>query len=654
MHAQYLETIRYAEGLQEATLADCLEVLAWLDDRLSSLTPEGVVDWVSHHVDMTHETPDTPRLELAPYQVAPIEAQVRGGVELVVIVGPEQFGKSICWKVGMLYKMVYERGPKLIVYEQAEKAAEINRRSFHPLVVGVESLRRQVEASEWAARKKSYELEGGVVVDFTGAGADITSQSYRDVVADEYDTWPLTFSKRESQMANLRKRRRRWAARREGCLVVVGSPKGDEQDSTIWRLWERETTAREWHLRCLECGELGCPSTMVDGPVDAHQGRRLGGLVWRRDDAGQVVADSVRLRCQSCGHDHEYGEHEDMNDAGEYVARTPERSGLEGYLFGGLANGAMLSWAQIARERVRAAASNDYETQRTYHNSVRGVAMPRSRALQAEARRIILSHCTATPPHEQILAVVAAADTQENPWGWYWVVRGLDASWNSYLLAAGFAATRAELEAVFGREYRGRRVRFAIVDQGGTNAEDVKGMARSRGNVWQYKGASAPQAIWKKSEQRDQHKLILGDAERLQVMLLRLIYDQMDRGNHYWALPPEPQLVTNEDPLFDYVAHVASVRDLGKGVDHELRQKWDCAAGERRDWFDCEKMLLVLLGMPLFRRQLEREMAADRGAAPAVSADAVVEPSHGAEDAARPQPRAWMGRSRRRSFANRW
>ncbi len=45
---------------------------------------------------------------------------------------------------------------------------------------------------------------------------------------------------------------------------------------------------------------------------------------------------------------------------------------------------------------------------------------------------------------------------------------------------------------------------------------------------------------------------------------------------------------------------IISVCDLQKGEHSAIWQNWDCKCHERRDYFDCEK-ILVLLGMKRFR-----------------------------------------------------
>jgi len=601
--------IRYRFGIDEAVDDDVRRVFTRADDRLKSYVPANIVDWVQENY--TPDWSDEP-IQLEPYQIEPMQAQVTPGVEEVIIVGPERFGKSTIPRCGMLYKMVFHRGPKLIIYEEKNKAASINMREFHPAVLSVPELRRQIEG-KWKARAKSYDLKS-CTVDFTGAGADITSTSARDVWADEYDTWPLVDEKRRAQMQNVRKRMRLWRNRGEGSLVICSSAKGTEDDSSIWLEYAPmrdgdnlipQSSMGLWHLRCQGCGEL-IDSTQIDGVYDKQKSEFRGGLHWEKN--GQIIIEeSIRLVCRHCKHEHKQHESAKMNAEGEYVHAYPELVGRRpGYLFGSLSSLRALSWLQIAEARRSAAHDKSFETQRTFHNSFRGVAMPLGDALRQADKQALMQHCRPVAiTADEIMAVIAAADTQESPWGWFWIVRAIDKDWNTHLLAVGFAPSKAQIEEVLcNARYHGRPVDYAIIDQGGTNADDVKALAEAHSNIYQYKGSSNPRSLWHWSKSSDQCKLLMCDASRLQVMLLRSLYDQAEtKENHYMFLPPATDVPSDDDPVYDYLTHVVAVRDLANGVHSHLRQNWTCGGRERRDFFDAEKMIQVL---PLvFQREIQ-------------------------------------------------
>lgn len=608
-----LQQIRYTDGINDAVDDDVAGLLQLAIDRVNALVPAKILPWVESNIyPPGAELPVT----LDGYQIEPLQAQVDAAVDEVIITGPEQFGKSLTYQAAMIYKLEFTHGPKMIAYEEKTKAYKINTRQFIPMVKKVESLARQLDAAGTKAIRETIEF-AGCFMDFYGAGADFTSNNYRDAAGDEYDTWPLTFEKKRAQLDNMRKRLRTWRQRGEACLVVCSSPKGTTSSSPTWLEFagtidadgfrRGQSSMGVWHLRCLGCGGLTIDSTQIDAVRCTETNRLRGGLRWAKDKHGLVVPDSLRVMCPVCDYEAVQAQMQEMNDAGGYVHMFPEIITRRGFNFGGLSCPRALSLAEIADMRMLVRGSNDFELERTYHNSFRGVAMPETNAVDDERERIILSHCWTSPDQgthqgrpyieaDDVVALIGAADTQESPWGWYWVVRAMDKDRSTYPVACGFAHSEDELErALCSATYFGRQLNYAIIDQGGTNAEAVKRLAEKWEHVWQYKG-DARSDLWRHSRSKEQYKLINCNADQLQVMLLREIYDQHDRSSSYWYLWPQDELPRTDDKAFDYITNMLNVRNTGQGRDSQLRQNWDVKnkGRERRDYFDCEKMMLVL------------------------------------------------------------
>lgn len=618
MAVDIFNTIRYHNGIESAYCDDAEKWAKFCADRVGALVPVQIVPWVEEHIFPPGA--DMP-VKLDGYQVEPLKAQVDNDVAEVVITGPEQFGKSLTYQAAMIYKLEFTHGPKMIAYEEKTKAYKINTRQFIPMVKKVESLGRQLEAAGTKAVRETVEFSG-CFMDFYGAGADFTSNNYRDAAGDEYDTWPLTFEKKRAQLDNMRKRLRTWRnGRKEGTLVICSSPKGTTSSSPTWLEFagtvdgdgfrRGQSSMGVWHLRCLGCGAAVINSTQIDAVRDPNTNELRGGLCWARDDHGLVVPDSLRVVCPVCGYEAVQEQMQEMNDAGEYVHQYPDIVKRRGFNFGGLSCPRALSLAEIADMRMLVRGSNDFELERTYHNSFRGVAMPETNAAADEREKVILSHCAEQQiAGDDVVALIAGADTQESPWGWYWVVRAMDKNRSTYPVACGFAHTETELEqAICSGKYFGKSINYAIIDQGGTNSEAVKRLAAKWEHVWQYKGDSRSD-LWRHSRSKEQYKLINCNADQLQVMLLREIYDQHDRSSSYWYLWPKADVPRADDKSFDYVTNMLNVRNTGQGRDSQLRQNWDVKnkSRERRDYFDCEKMMLVL---PLvFAAQFDQMLAA--------------------------------------------
>ncbi len=591
---RFIESVQYSGGIRAMAAADLVILAQYLDTRLQELSPEPILGWCEGHIILKRTRK---LIEFRPYQRFPIEQQVNPHVEEIYITGPEQFGKSITWQCPAVYKMRFAHGPKLIVYESDDKAESINRRRFEPMVRSIPELRAEIDG-KYKKTRGTYELANGYV-DFVGAGKDVTSQEYRDVFGDEVDTWSVPFAKKLAQVENLQKRSRSYRESGEGGqLVLCSSCKGTEDDSAMWQ-YLKDSSLHVFHLACQYCG-AGIDTTQIDWKRD-DKNKKRGGLRWKIE-RGVIVPESIRLYCPVCDHAHKESQALKMEQEGQYIARNPGQKKRIGCIFGGLSSSQCLRWSSIAEKRQEVAETNEHEIVRTYHNSFRGVPMPLRDEKDKEAEADIRTHCADKTPKD-IVCVLGSADTQESPWGWYWIIRGIDQSHCTHLISCGFAHTKAELETAFNASYHGRKVDYAIIDQGGTNADDVKDLARRYRHIWQYKGNARQNAIWKMSQSKDQVKLILCDAERLQVRLLRSIYDQAGeehkKKDHYWFLPPlddfsKPPFTNEDDIAFDYLDNMINVRDLGEGKNSHLRQNWTCKSSERRDFFDCEKMIQVL------------------------------------------------------------
>jgi len=595
-----LERIEFADAILDSAVQDTGFLANQLDTKLEALFPEEVVSWCDAHV----KSPRTGQLyDSRPYQIFPMRVQMNPVVEELDISGPEQFGKSSCWQKPAVHKIRFFPGPKFIMYEEERKAQKINNRRFLPMIKSVPELKKMLDDNPRMAKMGSYEFPNGYL-DFDGAGTDKTSQEYCFVYGDETDTWHLPFSRKLAQIKNLEKRMRTYRENGEfSQLVLCSSAKGTEDDSAIHQRLKM-SSMHVFHLCCLYCGGA-IDTTQIDWKRDDNN-RKRGGLRWKVEN-GVAIPDSIRLHCPECDKKHRESDAkkmaelavEELGDAG-YIAKHPERETHIGCIFGGLSSPDCLRWSTIAKERIELTESNDFEITRTFHNSIRGVAVPTGDERDQEAEADIKSHCADEPiTEEDVMCVLGSADTQESPWGWYWIIRAIDKKHNTHLLDCGFAYEKAQLETAFNAKYMGRKVDWAIVDQGGTNADDVKDLAKRYRNIWQYKGNTRQAELWKKSKTQGQIKLLLADAERFQMRLLRLIYDQHDRDNHYWFLPVPDEFkeapFADDDGDFDYLTNIVNVRDLREGKNSHLRQNWSCRSHERRDYFDCEKMMLVLM-----------------------------------------------------------
>lgn len=528
-----------------------LPPLAWIESRLDlSADPSSAVHGL---------------VRLDPYQREPIASQFDPAIRRVVIMAIEQTGKSACWRFPLVYRLIFQPSPCWVIYESDDKAEDIHQESLEPLLRAQPELRDQIRRD--TSTKRRMMLPNGAVLDFSGAGADITSKPRRDGVADELDTWPLSRAGIAQNLRNFAKRFRTYWARNEGCMVVVSSPKGE--DSPIGDEFT-DTDQGYWHLRCRRCGKLSIPSHAI------HH------LQWETTDSGVPVQGSIRLECPSCGHGHTEADAAGMNADGDYVRARPEITRYRGFQWGALACPRVFRWQDIAEAQMQAGKKADPETQANFDNSWRGLPF-RPRKADKPAADAVRGHC-APPPDPSTLAVLLfAADTQDD--GWYWVVRGFDARQNSYLLGHGTAKLPADIKAAWDAEYLGLRCEVGIIDHGGhgDRPKTVESICRECPGMWAYKGNSHIGTRWKPSSEAP--RLLLANPYQYQADLLYYVHAQRNRENSYWFLPPT---IAEE-----YVEHLAALHPDEKRRNGNRYENWIASNGAADHYFDAEKMLLV-------------------------------------------------------------
>jgi len=542
-----------------------------LDIRLSGLTRQIEVEpvhWIEESINLCRDPSSAAAgmVHLDAYQREPIEAQYDPRVREIVVMAVEQTGKSSIWRWPMAHRMLFRPGPAWVIYESDEKAEDINAESFEPVLRSVPGLESQL--NRLSATRRRYSLRNGAVLDFSGAGADITSKPRRDGVADELDRWPMTLSGIRQNLRNFRKRFRTYWAMGEGCLVIVSSPRGE--DSPVADEWQ-DTSRGTWHLRCAGCAGLTMPSHAV------HL------LQWEASEDGAVVADSLRLECPACGREHSESEASAMTASGGYVHDAPERWDRRGYQWGALAAvPRVFSWRDIARAQLQAGKSADVTTQADFDNSWRGLRF-RPRRVQRESVDLIRQHCAPLPDPAILAQVLFAADTQDD--GWYWVVRGVDQRRCTYLLGYGKAMKDDDLMAAWDASYLGIQPAMGLIDQGGhgERPKQVTALVAKHRGLYSYKGNPRIGQRWMIS--KTDQSLILANPGQFQADLLYYLYSQPRRDSAYLFLPP--------DPSQEYVDHMAALCPDNKLKHGDRYENWHSTAPDH--WFDAERMWLVLM-----------------------------------------------------------
>jgi len=525
------------------------------------MIPPPVIEWAESTIDMDVDPTAaiSGMVTIRPYQVEPIEAQFSDACREVVIMAVEQTGKSFCWRLPVVYRMLYDPGPGWIVYESDDKAEDINAEQLHPLVEAIPELAALLNRR--SAQKRRYSLGNGTILDFSGAGADITSKARKFGVCDELDNWNMPASSRRQNLRNFRKRFRTYWRQGVGCLTIVSSPK--LADSPIHDEHDAGSQGY-WHMRCDGCGALSMPS---------HKTRYL---QWTMAD-DKLIPESLRLTCPQCEHQHDETRAVAMNQAGAYVHRRPEEVERRTFQWGALAAPEVFGWRDIAKAQLTAGRSAEARAQIDFDNSVRGIRFQERRE-NRESMDVINDHCRAAPDSDELAGVLFSADTQDT--GWYWIARGIDTSGETYLLGHGFARIWAELMAAWDDDYLGIRPLAGVIDEGGHRATEMRPLLADVAGLYTYKGNSRIGARYKISN--EDSFLLLANPAVYQGELLYYIYQR--RAGGVWHLPPEVDDV--------YAAQIASVQPNRKVKHGDRYENWEAVGDDH--YFDCEKMLLVL------------------------------------------------------------
>ena len=584
----------YLPGFEPPPSSDAARILSapetWIRNfsasLLGSVLPqkwESPDTWAEHSILFTNPADPVKGaldLSLSPFLRDPIRAwelHPGDGFREIVVVAPEQMGKTLSWMSGLLWSAIYRPGTSLVYYTSDDKAKLVNEKKFLPLIMNIPQLRAFIDLPN-SMNAKFYRL-GPATVNFGGVGARISSITASLNVADELDDWETHSG--VSPLADLRKRSRAFS---EGILAIVCTPKGTAHQSKIWKEFLRSSQGY-WHLRCQGCGNLTMKS------CDIHHLQFVLGEKPERGVHALPIPESVRLICPVCRHEHtEERDRVALVQQGAYVHKYPERVAHHpGFQFGFLAN--LLpagSWQKIAEAQACAGASADEETQRTFDNSFRGLPYT-FRRLDAACSRALHIHQAPFPDSSLIKWRFLSADTQEDCF--YFVVRGVDSHLNTYLLDSGKLNTVDDLKAAIRSQYAGAPLLASIIDEGGHRQDEVRAIADSLPCVYTYKGNTSIRAKWKISD--DYPKLLLGHAEHWRVALLQKIYAAARTESYYWY-------TTEEAMSDDYIRQLSAWTrpSSGKLSDELADGDVSCyrkADGAADHLFDAEKMCLMLV-----------------------------------------------------------
>ena len=384
--------------------------------RYFSFTPyQPIISWCEKNIDFSEQiSAERNRLDfsLYPYQVDVLKQwqMKKGVIKTIVVVAPEQLGKTNMFVDGMLYNMVFSPCQSLIVYPSDDLAVATNQTKLKPLMKHIPTLKDELQKPR-SCRGDCYKFSN-LISYFQGAGSKIVSKSCKIVVGDEVDAWEPPGNL--DPVADLKKRTRSY---NESICFLISTP--TYQNGDIWQAFLQGSRGY-WYLRCKGCNQLtmrSCDTNNLQFEADYDQKKR----------AGVVKPETIRLICPKCKHEHTEADKHWMNMNGGYIHEVPERIETDpSFQLGALASQLpSMSWKRIAKAQLEAGKTSELKKKEDFVHSIRGLPYIQKKKQKVTEEGIREHEWTVkqAPSRDQIEMVYVTCDTQDDRsvvavWAW--------------------------------------------------------------------------------------------------------------------------------------------------------------------------------------------------------------------------------------------
>lgn len=573
--------------------------------RYFNLTPyQPIVQWCQKNIDFSQQiSAERNKLDfnLYPYQ-KPILKQWQNQkkkIKTIVVVAPQQTGKTNMFVDGILYNMVFNPCQSLIVYPSDDLAIATNQTKLKPLMKHIPALKEQLQKPR-SCRSECYKFSN-LISYFQGAGSKIVSKSCKIVIGDQVDAWPTMNG--IDNVADLKKRTRSYNS---SICFLISTP--TTVNGRIWKAFLKGSQGY-WYLRCKGCGQLTMRSCDIHNlQFQSDQNQELKERI--------VRTDSIRLICPSCKHQHVEADKAWMNINGGFKHQIPQRlQTAPSFQIGALASQLpSLSWTNIANAQLEAGKRNDIENQMTFDNSFRGLPWKQRQVTKEDTLRLRQHQWRAAeaPKQEDIEMIFVTADTQDNRsvvgvWAF-------DTNDNLYLLKASqpqylmlnedqrrkinqAQKDQCELlgekfipvetvEDILNADYLiqngiGLKPTFIVIDRRGHRGNDIDYFVKTHQNALAWLGSKLQTVNYRPSD--NIFKGILVNANHYQVEAIYYLYSQKKRNGQYLFLYPQI-----EERVIDQIAACRPDPNTKWG---NQPQNWSFE-NRIHDWFDVTKMAL--------------------------------------------------------------
>lgn len=296
----------------------------------------------------------------APYQRGILDAFHEPGVEVAVVMGSSQWGKTSCAVCAVAFHMVWDPCPILVVEPTVDPMAkDFAKNRLDPVIAASPMLRETVSkrrAKDASNTTLSKTFRGGSLsIGGANSAASLAARSIRLLVLDEVDRYPPELPGEGSTLAIAFKRTAAYRRRRR--ILMLSSPtlKGAPID-----VWYHRGDQRRYHVPCPSCG--------VMHPFEWKQVR------WTDDDP-----KTARLHCPACDYAIDDAERVAILAHGQWIPDAPERADKTVVSFHVWeAYSPLSSLAEIVTSFLRARAAQkagDRSEMHTWQNTTLGEAI---------------------------------------------------------------------------------------------------------------------------------------------------------------------------------------------------------------------------------------------------------------------------------------
>ncbi len=243
----------------------------------------------------------------APYQRGILDVFHEPGVEVAVVMGSSQWGKTACAVNIVAYHVAHDPCPILVVEPTVDPMAkDFARNRLEPVIAASPRLRdcvskRRAKDSSNTILAKTFR-GGSLAIGGANSAASLASRSTRLLVLDEVDRYPSELPGEGSTISIAMKRTAAYRRRRR--VFMPSSP--TVAGGTI-HTWYLRGDRRRYFVPCPSCGHRH--------PYEWANVR------WQRDDPR-----TARIHCPSCGHGMDDAERVAVLTCGEWVPTNPERT----------------------------------------------------------------------------------------------------------------------------------------------------------------------------------------------------------------------------------------------------------------------------------------------------------------------------------------